>query len=167
MWKKQFIMELGGFDETFQRLQDVELNTRALMSANIKFEQFDTSPDCYYRISDERRNFNEFVFLQRWVSSAIQYCNKFKDLVKTQEQSFLLGTIFQTMLQLFFCKRNNRISKDEFKELYGQLNSCAVVQELRQVKKLILAFSKWYNLEFIHVPGLNRLILISLLKLRM
>jgi hypothetical protein len=101
------------------------------------------------------------------VSSAIQYCNKFKDLVKTQEQSFLLGTIFQTMLQLFFCKRNNRISNDEFNELYGQLNSCAVVQELRQVKKLILAFSKWYNLEFIHVPGLNRLILISLLKLRM
>jgi glycosyltransferase involved in cell wall biosynthesis len=166
MWKKEFILDLGGFDVLFNRLQDVEINTRALLCKHVRFGQFDIVPDCYYRISEERKNFDDFNFMKRWVSSAIQYINKFKELVKTEDRIFLLGTIFHTMLQLIFFRRSKKISTNEFNDLYAQLNACIIVQELSSLKRMILVFSKWYNLKFIRLPGLNRLILMSLLKLK-
>ncbi|OVE82304.1 hypothetical protein BVY04_01290 [bacterium M21] len=48
-WRRSFLMGLGGFDETFPRLQDVELHTRALLKSSdyVIFE--DVEPDCFRR----------------------------------------------------------------------------------------------------------------------
>jgi len=60
IWKKTFVKEIGGFDESFLRLQDVELHTKALLVEGVRFEQILSQPDCYYRVDNDRINFSEF-----------------------------------------------------------------------------------------------------------
>jgi glycosyltransferase involved in cell wall biosynthesis len=157
-WKREFLIDLGGFDESFQRLQDVELNTRALLHEKICYKLIQAEPDCYYRIDETRKNFDTYNFLNRWVDSAIQYCDKFKDLVKKADRPYLIGTIYQSELQTIYQMKNNHILKKQFDELFERLNSSSIVIELGLVKKLILRFAKIYNLYLMRIPGLNRLI---------
>lgn len=48
--RKSFFDKLGGFEETFPRLQDVEFHIRAIIESNGKYEiKRNTDADCYYR----------------------------------------------------------------------------------------------------------------------
>lgn len=49
IWRKNFLTQLGGFDERFPRLQDPELHTRALACNPIYRLATKRAPDCYYR----------------------------------------------------------------------------------------------------------------------
>lgn len=157
LWKKDFLLELGGFDESFQRLQDVELNTRALLQTNIRYKLIKSEPDCYYRIDEERKNYDSYSFLKRWVDSAIQYCDKFKNLVKKEESTHLLGTLYQTQIEVIHQRKNRHISKEEFKKLTERLSSCSILMTLNATKKLIFTLAIGYNIYLFRVPGLNKL----------
>jgi len=51
--KEFFTCTLKGFDNTFQRLQDIEMHLRAILASNDKFTVFkDAQPDCFYRRSE-------------------------------------------------------------------------------------------------------------------
>lgn len=55
LWKRGILQTLNGFIETFSRLQDPELHTRALLIPGIRFKVFhDSVPDSTYRISYAR-----------------------------------------------------------------------------------------------------------------
>ena len=96
LWKREFLLQLHGFDVSFQRLQDVELNTRALIHASVNYKLIPEITDCYYRIDEARKNFDTFTFLSRWVDSAINYCSKINLLLTTDLRIHLLGTLYQT-----------------------------------------------------------------------
>lgn len=52
IFKRSFLIGLGGFDESFPRFQDIELHLRALTSKDVKFFVFTKKQeDCYYRLS--------------------------------------------------------------------------------------------------------------------
>ena len=102
LWKKDFLLSLNGFDESFSRLQDVELHTRALMDHRVRYLLFPGDPDCYYRISEDRKNFKPFIFMERWVDSAVKYSAKFGVSTQARLRRFLTGTLYQTYLQLLF-----------------------------------------------------------------
>ncbi|MTI32488.1 glycosyltransferase family 2 protein [Xanthovirga aplysinae] len=51
IWDKTFLIKLGGFIETFPRLQDPELHTRALMIEGVKYKIVDYKADCFFRIN--------------------------------------------------------------------------------------------------------------------
>lgn len=156
-WKREFISELQGFDETFKRLEDVELNTRALLTRNVRYVLVTEEPDCYYRIDDSRKNFSALELMRRWVYSSKAYFNKFHNLVSADYKRFLYGTIFCTYLQLIYSNKHGNISKLEFSELESELFA-----ELRGPvvgpRRLLFRFTYFYNRFFIRIPGVNRLI---------
>ncbi len=159
LWKKEVLIELNGFDESFLRLQDVELNTKALLLKNINYKLIPGNPDCYYRIDEARKNFNTYDFLERWVVSAIQYYNKFYTEAKqNNKQTYLLGTIYETYLQVIYNAKQKKISGQEFKKLESELIDQKKIKELNFFKQTLMSISRSYNLYCFRVPGINRLV---------
>jgi glycosyltransferase involved in cell wall biosynthesis len=52
IWRKDFFMKTGGFDEAFFYMEDPELHIRALLQDNMLYKTFyDYPADCYYRVN--------------------------------------------------------------------------------------------------------------------
>lgn len=58
LYRKSFVERVGGFDETFPRLQDVEFGIRCLAesSGNYKTYLENQPADCYYRITQNKQD---------------------------------------------------------------------------------------------------------------
>ncbi|MBX3165248.1 MAG: glycosyltransferase [Bacteroidetes bacterium] len=165
LWKKDFLISLNGFDETFERLQDVELHTRALLHRSVKVYQFPGIKDCYYRIDEERKNFNEFEFLQRRIKSSVQYCNKFVALVEQKQKRFLLGTVLQSYFSIIYALRNKKLAQKEFLELGHLLFSAEIMQqEVSFVKQILFRGYCFYNLYLLRISGINRIFTLLIIK---
>lgn len=163
IWKKDFLIKLGGFDENFKRLQDVELHTRALLSENVNYKQIVNSPDCYYRTDEERKNFNVFEFLSRRVDSSNLYVSKFSSLITDKKiKHSLIGTIYLTYLQILLQFKNRTISPPQYKELENRLlkNNFFPLSGFDKYMFFIGRF--FYQLPF-RIPGINWLLLKILL----
>lgn len=163
VWRKDFLITLGGFDETFERLQDVELHTRALLVYNVRYNQIQTAPDCFYRIDGERRNYNTVQFLERWISSSVKYYIKFKNIPSLKNYSkYLKGTIYNTYTQILYHYKLNLISKDDFLNLEKNLFDERV--DISSFEKCLFLIVKCVNLFPIRFIGFNFLMrkLISL-----
>jgi glycosyltransferase involved in cell wall biosynthesis len=158
LWKREFLLQLNGFDESFQRLQDVDLNTRALIHASVNYKLIPETIDCYYRIDEGRKNFNTFAFLSRWVDSAVTYCDKMNLLLGVNLKKYLLGTLYQTYFHVLYHFKRKEISKEEFLTLEKNILGHALLQSVNFKTKKLFALSKYYNLYFFRVPGLNRII---------
>jgi len=158
LWRTDFLKELGGFDESFERLQDVELNTRALIDAKLKLKIVGGKPDCYYRIDEARKNFESVVFLTKWVNSAIKYCDKFSKLISIELKKYLMGTIYQTYLQIIYNFKKKNISKSEMKQLEETIMASSIIKEATLIKRTLFSFSGFMNVNFFRIPGLNSII---------
>lgn len=163
IWKKNFVVDLGGYDESFLRLQDVEFHTRALLR-NPSYEVVKGYIDCYYRISETRLNFNMEGLLSRWISSALQYCRKFYLILDAKDRNLLLGTIHATYMQLLVQKRRKTIDQEVFSRLESELFQIKELFGWSAIKQLILRTTRFYNLYFPRVPGINRILRISFLS---
>ena len=157
LWSKELLQQLNGFDETFKRLQDVELNTRALLHPTLKLKMVGGEPDCYYRIDESRKNFTTMEFLQRWVDSSCQYCNKFQALVPDSHKKYLYGTLYEIYLQLMHRVKSKAISMQEFNLLVTEmLEKCHL--RISGFRKLIWNIARLNNLGMLKIPGLNRVL---------
>ncbi len=164
LWKREVLLQLGGFDETFLRLQDVELNTRALLHSEVSYLLVPGACDCFYRIDEARKNYDFFSFLNRWVDSAIKYCDKINSLVSPVLKTNLCGTIYQTYFQVLYHFKLKQISAGEFSILEQKLLGRGLVKDLNFFKRKLFSISKIYNLYFFRVPGFNRLLKILLVS---
>lgn len=161
LWKKEFLLQLKGFDEHFMRLQDVELNTRALLQTGVNYKTIVTVPDCYYRIDDSRKNYNPFTFLNRWVTSSLLFYHKFENLIPLNLQPCLIGTIYETYLQLLYHFKTKAITQEELRNLEQAL--LGGVKSLTPAKKKLLQLSKLYNLHIPRIPGINKVLKTALI----
>lgn len=161
LWKKSLLLELGGFDLEFERLQDVELHTRAVMRSGLRYRLFTGSPDCYYRIDEERKVFTTSLFMRKWVESALAYCAKFSKIVPGSYKKYLSGTLFQTWLQVLHRYKHNELPPAEFTDLQSRLLS----YPLPAICRAIFLFARWYNLLPLRIPGVNRTLQILLIQL--
>jgi glycosyltransferase involved in cell wall biosynthesis len=63
VWRKDFFLKCGGFDENFFYMEDPELHVRALLHDGMLYKTFyDYPADCYYRVNfhdDTKINFYE------------------------------------------------------------------------------------------------------------
>ena len=162
LWNRDFFERVGGFDESFNRLQDVELHTRACSLPDIKIIQ---SPivDCYYRIDVNRINFDQQVFLDRWVDAAHQYCVKFAK--PTSNIKFLYGTWLHAYLPTLLALRQGKISKSQFELLQTKLNAIKRVLNCHPLVEILIRFYKFYNLRLPRIPGVNFLLTKLIVKL--
>ena len=121
LWRLEAIKCVNGFDESFNRLQDVELSTRLLLQKNIKVKQFTGFTDCFYRISTNRVNYNIEDYLNRQIDASIKYYNKFFNLISLKQKNKLLGTLFKIFLICIYHYKKNDISKSSLISFKNQL----------------------------------------------
>lgn len=157
IWKSTFVKSIGGFDEAFFRLEDVDFHTRALLSENFKYEIVNAGFDCFYRVAEERKVYNPFDFLQRTCDSAVLYYNKYYR-TSSLNNSFKLsaGTIYHAYYSVLQNFKNSRISRKQFLDLEKILFNSDILNSLSFFQKTIFRIAKLYHLYFLRVPGINR-----------
>lgn len=156
LWSKRFVEQIGGFDPSFSRLQDVEFHTRALLQEGVRFMQIPGTPDCYYRVDSSRINFDYYQLLSKYVESAIQFYIKFFPLVTSRGMHrVLLGTVYQIYARLLFGLREGEITRNEFKELEKQLLNGRVITGLNRLKKSLFKAARIANKLPVRIKGLN------------
>ena len=153
IWKKDFLCSLDGFNQDFERMQDVELHTRALLIENVLYKQIVDKPDCYYRIDEDRKIFNTFNFISLRIDSTILYVQRFKFL-PIKQRKYLAGTIYETFLQLVYVLKKKQISKVEFEILKEKLFKQSMY--LTKMQKILFYCSQFYNFNLYRVMGVNR-----------
>lgn len=62
IWKREYVLEFGGFNESYKRFQDVEFHTRLLL-AGAKVKRVH-QVDFYYRIPQENSKYKDKAFLE-------------------------------------------------------------------------------------------------------
>lgn len=159
IWKKEFLVNLGGFNEKFLRLQDVEIHTRALFQNGVNYRLINDSPDCFFRIDDDRKNFNNTNFLERWIDSALLYYSEFYHTAKLIGlEKKLIGTIFKTYLQLLYHYKTKRIDKIDFQYLKSKLFDFRIIKNMTWVSMLCFKLAGFYNILPFRIPGFNYLL---------
>lgn len=158
VWSKPFIENLDGFDLAFNRLQDVELHTRALLTSDVNYALFNGTPDCYYRIDGDRKSDKLPIFLEKWMIATNAYCNKFENLVPKRYKSYLYGTVLQSYLQLLHHYRQNEINVAVFDDLKKLLMKSPFVNNAGNFRKALFACAEFYNKHLPQISGVNWLI---------
>ena len=155
IWRKEFLIKLGGFNVEFKRCQDVELHTRALMDSNVKYDIFTGFSDCYFRISDERIN-NIDHFILNDLNGKAYYINYFRNILSKDKLRFLKGTIFEAyvLINTFYYK--SKISKIHLNKFINYFEN-SINYELNLVEKNILNLYVKYIYSKIRIKGINRI----------
>ena len=155
IWRKEFLIKLGGFNVEFKRCQDVELHTRALMDSNVKYDIFTGFSDCYFRISDERIN-NIDHFILNDLNGKAYYINYFRKILSKDKLRFLKGTIFEAyvLINTFYYK--SKISKIHLNKFINYFEN-SINYELNLVEKNILNLYVKYIYLKIRIKGINRI----------
>lgn len=157
LWRTDFLKSLNGFDLSFKRLQDVELNTRALLQSDLNLKMFNSAPDCFYRIDPNRLNYDIAEFLARWVGSSLQYVAKFDALVPSKYRKYLRLTLFQTYLQVLYYKGAKNLTPQAFAALQLRLTKSEVAIKSLGKKAWLFSLASFFNGR-IKLPGVNYLI---------
>lgn len=155
IWKKDFLRSLGGFNEDFKRMQDVELHTRALLAENVLFKQVTGKADCYYRIDEDRKDLNTFQFMSRWIDAALMYIQRFQS-IPNENKKYLIGTIYETYIQLIFQIKTLKITAEEFTLL--EKNILKQINVISKNQHFLFSISKFYNLRMPRIPGINKIL---------
>lgn len=164
LWKRDFVISTEGFDENFERMQDVDFHTNVLLKEP-KYQMFVGVPDCYYRIDEKRKNFSAFKFLEKWVNSTLVYLEKYRLSIKDGSYyGYLSGTLYQTYVHLLYERKMNKISEVEFLLLETKLFSSKVFG-MNLINKLLFRLTRIYNLKNYKLVGINLLLKKLIIKL--
>ncbi len=146
IWKTHFIKnELQGFDESFPRLQDVELHTRALLKPDARYQiNKGLSPDCFYRIDHSRSQQNHLQMLNTMLPGVELFLFKFENLLynKTQKKQ-LRGTLFSYLTQTNYYRCQKWIEESDYQNTISYLVKLASQSSL--FSKISMLMIKVYN----------------------
>ena len=118
VWKKSFLKKIGGFDESYPRLQDVALHTKALKFHNVHYLVYSKlSPDSFYRIESKRIT-DKFDFLMKDINGKTLFIQKMN--LEFPSNKFLKGTYFESLVNILVYYRRNEISKKQFNKLVNK-----------------------------------------------
>ncbi len=102
IWKKNFFLNIGGFDEDFWVMDDPELHVRALLVNNVCFKVIiDSQTDCFYRINYT----NNAKFYKDSIEGRIKFIKKVNSLIQESGNNVLLITLkkgIKTMSKSWF-----------------------------------------------------------------
>ena len=156
IWKPSFLKHLNGFNEAYPRLQDVEIHTRALLQANVKYKVIGGIPDFYYRIDENRKLKAPFQFVETFINAVELYTSNMRQIIEERDDKTLLlkalnGTYQSAYLTAQAQYDMGNISEEERNQLFDRIIA------FHQPKTLF----KWYILGLkkgIHqLKGYNRL----------
>lgn len=143
MFKKTFVESVGGFDERYPRLQDVEFHTRCLMAKNCTFATFpDSPPDCYYRVSAERTRKAPGVQLGEFVEGVGLYLDSFSapaSELGPRYSKALSVTLFRGFERITQSGREQAIDQPSLSQLQTSLLQRTYARSLPPWKRRLLA----------------------------
>jgi len=160
IWKTSFIKnQLNGFDEEFTRLQDVEFHTRALMIQDVQYSIVrNIKPYCFYRIDDERINYNFLQRLQIMQQGIELYIKKISLIIKNESlKKYLKGTLFSFLTQINYFKAKGQINLNNYTEIINRIYNFTLQSDIftTKSKKLIEIYNCLYQLGAWKVKGFN------------
>ncbi len=126
IWCTSYIKDIGGFDETYPRLQDVEFHTRALLQSGVSYKIIGGEPDYYYRIDEERKLNAPHQLVETFIKAVELYTSKMKAFIekrkdKVQLLKALNGTYQAAYLTAQVQYDLGNITVDERKQLFEQI----------------------------------------------
>lgn len=140
IYKRDFFLSLNGFNESYPRLQDIELHLRALLKAEGNFiVKDDSNPDCLYRMGENH-------YSQQKIINGLKAHRLFFDLLQSNIDKFdqtkkrsiaLLSNFCNIFVELNILKKTN-YKEDEF---YDLVNSPLVLY-MRPLHKALYSFYK-------------------------
>lgn len=154
VWKKLTLIKLGCFDESFIRLQDVELHTRALLYKNIKYQvKSENDVDCYYRINNNKID-NYDNFLVNDIKGKMQYISSFKN-INIRNKKYLKGTFFECLNNPLVFFKKGYIGKQRLLELKLFVFENKALISLNKLDLMVLEF--YFKIRFfkIYFKGMN------------
>jgi len=98
IWKRSFLVSIKGFDESFPRLQDVELHARALLCDSFNYQYFPfTKVDSFYVIHSQTEQATEEK-KTRQIAGFITYIEKMLTIIKTDRHRKFLKKIYYLLI---------------------------------------------------------------------
>lgn len=167
IWKKHILEAVGGFNEKYPRLQDIELHAKILL-LNPKYQIFtEAEVDMYYRIHAQRSQkiYNNFEYNSLFVKSTVLFIKDFSNrLIKASIQNKqahinrLSGTLFSTIKRILtdsYCLHT--LKPEEGKTLiYKLMNSNTIVNNIPKWKRIALGvYRKLFSLGAWRIKGFN------------
>lgn len=116
-WKKDFFLEIGGFDENFNRYQDIELHFRAILASNNNFTFYtEDEPDCFYRKSI---SIADDLFLKKKII-AVDNASKYVDLIFSKKEFLNNSNLLSYSSYHFICNLYYNINLTPYKKQRNQ-----------------------------------------------
>lgn len=138
IWNRNTLLQLDGFNPSFNRMQDVELHTRALLNNKITYKTFpEHKTDVYYRINNEKIT-DKFNFCINDIKSKFLYIESFKKLLlnkKINKIQFLNGTFFESYNLVFNFYSKGFISNKQLDYLLDYIHKSNVLLNRRIFSK--------------------------------
>lgn len=158
IWKKSVLTEHGGFDEDFQRFQDVEFHTRLLFHGIQILRVFE--PDFWYRQAPkDTSKYRDQAFINKALTAIYQYVHKFcalknNGILNQKEKQRCLRALMKRVFSKYIIqnKENHRVR--QFMQV-SRLNHLFTSKELFQFK--VLFYMEKHNLRKIKGLGMHRL----------
>ena len=164
LWKKSFLKKLNGFNESFIRLQDVELHTRALMTENVNYNVFPNfKVDSFYRIDSGRIN-NYFVFCNNDIKGRLNFVSFFEKVLPIKIKRHLKGTLFTCYNSSFNAYGEGYIDSNQLKVLLSHINGGVFNKHFNILDIFILKIYILIRKNKLYFRGLDRVVKWYLIK---
>lgn len=152
LWRRGFLERIGGFDESFARLQDPEFHVRALL-AGARVKCFpDAEPDCFYRAFGDDAG-DATAISTRNLEAALNFCRTFSPQVSPVLRRYLAGTLFASLAQHVRWWRSGRLTAATFAAAARSLVAACEDSGQRRVLSTYVAVQRLIPM---HVSGINR-----------
>lgn len=154
LWRREFLSRLGGFDESFVRLQDPELHARALQAGARVHCASGHSPDCLYRVALDRHAAEALPIPGRHVAGALHFYRMFFGRVSGSDRRALTGTLLACLASIGHWRRVGHLGVAESARLERQ-----VVDECRLPahRALLASYCAINRMLPRRVPGISAL----------
>ena len=160
IYEATYVKMLGGFDESFQRLQDVEFGLRAIFYSKGEFTTYfaDDQADCYYRVSKSDKRKTKYRMVLPYYTSLFSLVNKLVEegaFHKRLKQVYVC--LCFTAAQLYILNGNKTIKYDEI------FKSFIIKEKVGKIGYLIInspnLLSFYPKLEILYIRLFRRIIM--------
>ena len=142
IFRTDFVRGLGGFDERFPRMQDIEFHTRCLMAPGVKFRVFrNLPPDCFYRVAEHRSTNPKSSQLETQIQGMCLYLESFLNPAKNHGDNYVSAlsvTAFRAFERICKSLRSKEITTQQFATLRMKIEETSVVTNLPDWKSRLL-----------------------------
>lgn len=161
VWDINFLKTLNGFDTDYERLQDVELHTRALLSSKLNIITFPKNTlDAYYRIDEKRTEGDTKYKLKRQLNGTLIYLEKVGNLlIKNKHKKLIRKTLFSFITTLNYNCFVLSFNKNLHASLISEVTSFFNKSDLFNRRDIcyLKFYVKYYRRGFWKLKGFNYL----------